>query len=49
MFFATQNFTKKNNEPLKISTKDGNAVVISEADYRGLIETLNTNNKRKNY
>lgn len=28
------------NEPVSISTKDGNAVLISESDYRGLIETL---------
>lgn len=28
------------NEPLNISTKDGNAVVLSEEDYRGLMETL---------
>ena len=32
--------TIKFNEPINISTKDGNAVVISEADYNGLIETL---------
>jgi len=28
------------NEPIHISTKDGNAVVVSEEDYNGLIETL---------
>lgn len=28
------------NEPINISTKDGNAVLISEADYNGLMETL---------
>jgi len=28
------------NEPINISTKDGNAVVISEEDYNGLMETL---------
>ena len=28
------------NEPVNISTKDGNAVLISESEYRGLIETL---------
>ena len=33
--------TIKYNEPLNISTKAGNAVVISEEDYRGMIETLN--------
>lgn len=32
--------TIKYNEPVNISTKDGNAVVISEEDYNGLQETL---------
>lgn len=32
--------TVKYNEPVNISTKDGNAIVISEEDYRGLMETL---------
>ena len=32
--------TIKYNEPLNISTKNGNAVVISEEDYNNLIETL---------
>ena len=32
--------TIKFNEPINISTKDGNAVLISEADYNGLMETL---------
>lgn len=32
--------TIKYNEPVNISTKEGNAVVISETDYRGLMETL---------
>ena len=32
--------TIKYNEPVNISTKDGNAVVISEDDYKGLMETL---------
>ena len=32
--------TIKFNEPVNISTKDGNAVVISEEDYNGLIETM---------
>lgn len=32
--------TIKFNEPINISTKDGNAVIISEEDYNGLIETL---------
>lgn len=33
--------TIKFNEPVNISTKDGNAVLISESDYNGLMETLN--------
>lgn len=32
--------TIKYNEPVNISTKDGNAVLLSEADYNGLMETL---------
>lgn len=32
--------TIKFNEPVKISTKDGNAVIISEEDYNGIMETL---------
>jgi len=32
--------TIKFNEPINISTKDGNAVLISEADYNGLMETV---------
>lgn len=32
--------TIKFNEPVNISTKNGNAVVLSEDDYNGLIETL---------
>ena len=32
--------TIKYNEPVNVSTKDGNAVLISEEDYRNLIETL---------
>ena len=32
--------TVKYSQPVNISTKDGNAVVISEEDYNGLIETL---------
>jgi PHD/YefM family antitoxin component YafN of YafNO toxin-antitoxin module len=35
--------TIKYNEPVNISTKDGNAVIISEEDYNGLIETLYLN------
>lgn len=32
--------TIKFNEPLNISTKQGNAIVLSEEDYNSLIETL---------
>jgi len=32
--------TIKYNEPINISTKDGNAVILSEEDYNGLMETL---------
>ena len=28
------------NEPVNIITKDGNAIVISEEEYQGLLETL---------
>lgn len=32
--------TIKYNEPINISTKNGNAIVLSEEDYNSLIETL---------
>lgn len=32
--------TVKYNEPVSISTKNGNAVLISEDDYNSLMETL---------
>ncbi|MDR1893043.1 MAG: type II toxin-antitoxin system Phd/YefM family antitoxin [Oscillospiraceae bacterium] len=32
--------TIKYNEPVNISTKDGNAVIMSEEDYNGLMVTL---------
>ena len=32
--------TIKFNEPININTKDGNAIVLSEEDYNGLIETM---------
>ncbi len=37
--FAMLNTTIKYNEPINISTKDGNAVVLSQEDYEGLIAT----------
>ena len=38
--FAILEQTIKYNEPVNISTKSGNAVIISEEDYNGLMETL---------
>jgi antitoxin YefM len=32
--------TIKYNEPVNVNTKDGNAVVLSEEDYNGIMETL---------
>lgn len=32
--------TIKFNEPITVNTKDGNAVLMSEDDYHGLMETL---------
>ena len=32
--------TIRYNEPLNISTRDGNAVLLSEEDYSGIMETL---------
>ena len=32
--------TIKYNEPVNVSTKEGNAVILSEEDYNGLMETL---------
>ena len=34
------NMAIDNNEVININTKNGNAVIISEADYNSLIETL---------
>lgn len=30
----------KYNEPINVSTKNGNAIILSEEDYNSLIETL---------
>ena len=38
--FSLLEQTIKYNEPVNISTKEGNAVVISEEDYNGMMETL---------
>ena len=32
--------TVRYNEPIHISTKDGNAVLLSEEEYNGIVETL---------
>lgn len=32
--------TIKYNEPINISTKNGNAIILSEEDYNNLLETL---------
>jgi len=37
--------TIKFDEPVNISTKDGNAVILSEEDYNGLMETLYLSSK----
>ena len=34
------NTTIKYNEPINISTRDGNAVVLSQEDYEGLMATV---------
>lgn len=38
--FAMLENTVKYNEPLNVTTRDGNIVVLSEADYNALMETL---------
>ena len=38
--FSILEQTIKFNEPVSISTKTGNAVLLSEDDYNGMIETL---------
>ena len=39
-FFGMLEQTIKYNEPVNVSTKDGNAVILSEEDYNSLMETL---------
>lgn len=39
--------TIKYNEPINISTKNGNAVLLSEEDYNNLIATLEIENNTK--
>lgn len=38
--FSLLEQTIRFNEPLNVSTKDGNVVILSEEDYSGLMETL---------
>lgn len=38
--FSILEKTIKYNEPVNISTKEGNAVLLSEEEYNGLMETL---------
>ena len=38
--FSLLEQTVKYNEPVNISTKDGNAIVLSEEEYRGILATL---------
>ncbi|MFT3950647.1 MAG: type II toxin-antitoxin system Phd/YefM family antitoxin [Oscillospiraceae bacterium] len=38
--FHTLENTIRYNEPVNVSTKDGNVVILSEEEYRGLMETL---------
>ena len=35
--------TLKFNEPIHVSTRNGNVLVLSEDDYRGILETLEMN------
>lgn len=37
----------KYNEPMNVSTKDGNAVIISEDDYNSLVETIYLSSNQK--
>ena len=41
--FSLLEQTAKYNQPVQITTKDGNAVMISEEDYNGLMETMYLN------
>lgn len=38
--FSMLETTAKYNQPLNIATKEGNVIVISEEDYRSMLETL---------
>jgi PHD/YefM family antitoxin component YafN of YafNO toxin-antitoxin module len=38
--FSILEQTIKHNEPVSVNTKAGNAIIMSEDDYNGLMETL---------
>lgn len=38
--FAMLEQTIRYNEPINVTTKSGNAVILSEEEYNGLVETL---------
>ena len=38
--FSLLTNTIKYNEPIHVNTKDGNAVILSEEDYNGMLATL---------
>ena len=38
--FTLLSNTIKYNEPINVNTKDGNAIVLSEEEYNGLLATL---------
>lgn len=38
--FSILEQTIRFNEPVNVSTKNGNAVILSEEDYNGLLETV---------
>ncbi len=39
--------TVEHNDIINVTTKNGNAILMSEEDYYGLIETLYLNNSKK--
>jgi len=45
--FSLLEQTIKFNEPVNISTKDGNAILMSESDYNDVMETLEIFNNPK--
>lgn len=45
--FNLLNKTIKYNETINVSTKDGNAIILSEEEYNGLIATLELCSNKK--